>query len=806
MTSGTSEDRLRRELGELRRRLWMAEALFEDAPVGQALLTSEGRYVRVNAAYAELLGVSSEELVGRRIGEVGSLAVDVEGLWREAILEGRAGGAVRVTRPDGGERWLEYSGVAEVMPHRHLLLMTDVTERRRAEEGRELSERQASFLRDLALSLAEAPDFGTAIRLMLQHVCTFTGSEAGEFWIPEPGGRHLERAGVWSSPECEDYVAAGAGTEVAGDEGLLGRTWEGARPEVADVTADVTLRRGGLGRELGLRSAAAIPILFGARVAGVLVLVTSEVLTESWASFGLLTAVAAQLGAALQRKRADEASLREAAIVQEARVAIIGKTLDGTILTWNRGAREMYGYEAHEVVGRSISILAPPERPDEIPLILERLARGEVVDSFETERVRKDGHRVLVDLTVSPVRDALGRIVGASAIARDITRQRHLEEELRQAQKMESLGRLAGGVAHDFNNLLTVILGEVHVVQGMLDDERISAGLDEVRQAAERAATLTRQLLSFARRQVPEARVLDLNELIENLVGMLHRVLGERVELVILQEDDLWPVKADPGHVEQVLVNLAVNAHQAMPGGGRVSIETDNVSLDDAYTDDHVTVTPGHYVRISVSDTGEGMSQETLARAFEPFYTTKGERGGTGLGLSTCYGIVQQAGGHIWAYSEIGQGTTFKIYLPRTQESQEPARGAERAVEGGTETILFVEDEPGVRGVGVRALRQLGYQVLEAGNGVDALQLAEDYPGQIDLLITDVVMPSMGGKELAERLKEQRPDLRVLFTSGYTQDDMLRRGFTTGAVAFFAKPFIPGDLARRVRDELDRVS
>ncbi len=760
--------------------------------------------MRVNTAYAAVLGVGCDELMGRRIGEVSPVGVEVERRWREVLEDGRWSGAVRLTRQDGEERWLEFLGVAEVVPGHHLLIVRDVTELRRAEEGRARSSRQATFLRDLAIVLAEAPDFGGAMHRMLREVCSFMGLQVGEFWIPEQGEKRLERASAWAAPGYEGFTRAGESEGTEWDRGVLGRARESTRPEIGRAASDLGPVRGAAAVDAGLRSAVAVPILSDGSVAGILLLVGSQQITESRESLGLLTGVAAQLGAALQRKRAEEAALRESAIVQEARVAIVGKALDGTILTWNRGARDMYGYDAQEVIGRPISILLPPDRPDEVAVILERLGRGELVDSFETERVRKDGRRVRVDLTVSPVRDALGRIVGASAIARDITRQRHLEDELRQAQKMESLGRLAGGVAHDFNNLLTVIMGEVDAAVGLVEDESVNRGLEEVRRAAERAATLTRQLLSFARRQVPEARVVDLNDIIGDLSGMLRRVLGERVELVILPERELWPVKVDPGHVEQVLVNLAVNARDAMPEGGRLSVQTENVSLGEAYVDDHVTVAAGDYVRISVTDTGAGMSHETMTHVFEPFFTTKGDRGGTGLGLSTCYGIIQQAGGHIWAYSEVGEGTTFKIYLPRTGGNAAQDQPQDGAPEGGGETILFVEDEPGVRAVGVRALRRFGYQVLEANNGADALRLAQIHPGRIDLLITDVVMPVMGGKELADRLVERLPELRVLFTSGYTQDEMLRRGFPTGLRTFFAKPFVPGELARRVRDVLDQ--
>jgi signal transduction histidine kinase/ActR/RegA family two-component response regulator len=391
-------------------------------------------------------------------------------------------------------------------------------------------------------------------------------------------------------------------------------------------------------------------------------------------------------------------------------------------------------------------------------------------------------------------------------LASEIAERKQLEEQLLQAQKMEAIGRLAGGVAHDFNNLLTAIIGYSQLaLQRIPPDDPLRHDLDEIRKAGERAATLTRQLLAFSRKQVLQPKVLDLNAVVASTSKMLHRLIGEDIRFRTILDPALKRVKADPGQIEQVLMNLAVNARDAMPNGGSLSIETANVYLDEEYARHHVEVQPGRYVMLAVSDTGCGMSAEVLSHIFEPFFTTKEQGRGTGLGLAMVYGIIKQSGGHIWVYSEPGKGTTFKLYLPLAEEADS---AAEQALEQtaflptGTETILLAEDDAQVREFASRVLRELGYKVIEATDGQQALKEAEQTPN-IDILLTDVVMPYVGGKELSERLRSVRPGIKVLFLSGYTEYATLRQGMLGDGDAFLHKPFAPGELARKVREVLD---
>ncbi|HEX2671411.1 MAG TPA: ATP-binding protein [Polyangiaceae bacterium] len=380
------------------------------------------------------------------------------------------------------------------------------------------------------------------------------------------------------------------------------------------------------------------------------------------------------------------------------------------------------------------------------------------------------------------------------------------ELQLQHAQKMEAVGRLAGGVAHDFNNVLSVILGYTSMIQEDLrPGEPLRADIDEIKLAGERAAQLTRQLLAFSRHQALETKVLDLNQLVGGMENMLRRLLGADIELTSLPAAQLWNVRADPGQIEQVLMNLAVNARDAMPQGGKLTIEVKNVELDQDYADAHHEVSPGSYVRLAVSDSGMGMDRATVARIFEPFFTTKEKGKGTGLGLSTVFGIVKQSGGHVWVYSEPSHGTTFKIYLPRA-EGVAVTNTAEVVVSRttrGAETVLLVDDDDQVRAVARGILRRLGYVVLEASNGGEALMIAEQHPAKIQLLLTDVVLPRMSGRQIAERIAAMRPGIDVLFMSGYTDDAVLQHGILESGVAYLQKPLTSESMARKVRQVLD---
>ncbi len=480
----------------------------------------------------------------------------------------------------------------------------------------------------------------------------------------------------------------------------------------------------------------------------------------------------------------------------------------GQFLDVNETGYLALGYTRAEYLALSVFDVEPALDASSFPALVDEIRRSSV-RSWEGTLRRKDGATFPVEVSARYVQLDRGYLV---TVARNITERRKaevaragLEDQLRQAQKMEAVGRLAGGIAHDFNNVLSVILSYSEMIgMDLKPGEPLRDDIEEIRLAGLRAADLTRQLLAFSRKQVLEAKVLDLNQFIGGVETMLRRVLGAGVELTILPASGLWNVKADPGQIEQILMNLVVNARDAMPGTGKLTIETDNVELDEEYARAHHDVQPGPYVKLAVTDTGVGMSKDTVTRIFEPFFTTKEAGKGTGLGLSTVFGIVKQSGGHIWVYSEPGQGTTFKIYLPRVSGAAaiRPSQRPEPDSGPGSETILLVEDDEQVRAVARSVLRRRGYVVLEAPNGGEALLICEQHTARIDLLLTDVILPRMSGRDLAERLVAMRPDMKVLFMSGYTDDAILQHGILDSGVAYLQKPLTPGSLTNKVRQVL----
>jgi PAS domain S-box-containing protein len=514
----------------------------------------------------------------------------------------------------------------------------------------------------------------------------------------------------------------------------------------------------------------------------------------------------------VSERRTAEAALRESeeryrTLVEGVRDIIFALSREGTIASLNPAFETITGLRREEWVGQPFERLVHPE---DLPLALEllgRVVRGELRPASQFRvRTAKGDYRV-GEFSATPQLHE-GRLVGILGIGRDVTERVQLEQQLRQAQKMEAVGRLAGGIAHDFNNILTAITGYADLLLedlGATDPRRQDA--DEIHKAADRAAGLTRQLLAFSRQQVLQPTVLEVNKLVSDLEKMLRRLLGEDVELGTRLAPTTGRVKADPGQLEQVIMNLAVNARDAMPNGGKLTLETGNVDLDEAYAADHYPARAGPFVLLAVSDTGIGMSEETQAHMFEPFFTTKEKGKGTGLGLATVYGIIKQSGGFIWVYSEVGHGTTFKLYLPRVEElaerASQPAQAPARAARG-TETVLVVEDEAPVRSVARQVLERHGYTVLEAPSAEAALDIATRYSGTIHLLLTDVVMPGLNGRELASRLATLRPDARVIFMSGYTGDAVTRHGVLEPGSAYVQKPFTPDAIARKVREVLDR--
>jgi PAS domain S-box-containing protein len=486
---------------------------------------------------------------------------------------------------------------------------------------------------------------------------------------------------------------------------------------------------------------------------------------------------------------------------------------EGRITRVNKTELEMLGYAEEEMLGRHVWDFHTETVWIEA---LKKRLKGELPVGQVLERTirRKDGTTFPALIHERFIKDDEGKNIGIRSTIQDITelkqtekRMNTLQEQLRQSQKMEAIGRLAGGIAHDFNNLLTVIKGYSQLSFSELKEgDPLKGNLDEIQKATQRASELTRQLLAFSRRQILEFMVFDLNTILRDLDKMLHRIIGEDIELVYLLSDNLGKIKTDPGQIEQVILNLAINARDAMPSGGKMTIETANVFLDESYTHSHAEVKPGPYVMLSITDTGCGMLPEVKEHVFEPFFTTKEKGIGTGLGLSTVYGIVKQSGGDIWFYSEQGMGTTFKIYLPNIDEISTELK--EKEMEGelpnGNETILVVEDELSVRDLATRILERQGYELLEASNGNEALRLVREHVGEkIDLLLTDVVMPGMSGSELADRLRASHAEARILYMSGYTNNSVVHQGMLEPGIFFLQKPFSPEALARKVREVLD---
>ena len=509
------------------------------------------------------------------------------------------------------------------------------------------------------------------------------------------------------------------------------------------------------------------------------------------------------------RKR-DEQALRDSEeryrkVLENANDIVYTHDLEGNLTSINKAGERVTGYTNEEGLKMNIYDLIAPEQAEKARQMIKQKLTDMMPTSYDLELIGKDGRRISLEISSQIIHKG-GQPSGVLGIARDITDRRHLEAQLRQSQKMEAVGRLAGGVAHDFNNLLTAIIGYSELLLSNPDaDETTRTCVEEIRKAGERAASLTGQLLAFSRKQVLQPKVLDLNVIIANLDKMLRRLIGEDIDLDVVAEPDLWLLRADPGQVEQVIMNLAVNARDAMSGGGRLTIETSNIEFDDESIRTYADVSKGSYVALQVRDTGHGISEEVLTQIFEPFFTTKEQGKGTGLGLSTVYGIVKQSGGYIYVDSELEKGTTFTVYLPRVNEVagvRESGAGSDD-LPVGTETILLVEDEPLVRQFVSRTLRSSGYLVIEAANGNEALGIGDDYEGPIHLLVTDMVMPKMSGRELSLRFNEWRPSMKTLFISGYTDNEISSQDVVESGLSFLQKPFTPSQLASKVREVLD---
>ena len=780
------------------------EELVESAPEAITLLDLNYRVVRINSEFTRMFGYTAEEALGR---EIGSLIVAPEmqveaRTMSEALNRGqKVSLETKRRRKDGTLVDVSILGTPVSVgggPVALYAIYRDISERKRVEQlnsalyriaekassAEDLDEFYAA-IHSIVAELMYARNFYIAVLDPVTQYLSFP------YWVdeedPAPPPRRLARG-------LTEYV-------LRTGEPLL------VTPEVFEDL----VKRGEVD-SIGAPSVdwLGVPLKMGSNSLGAVVVQSyTDKVRYGVKDRDILTFVSQQLASALDHKRNEEAlrlsEARYRSLVESAVYGIFRSCKQGKFLDVNPAVASMLGYERLEQVLALDARADVFVHPDEQARLLRECQQKGRLDNFETKWKRKDGTIITVRLSGRAVQiEGEGDEI-LEIIAEDVTERRLLEEQFRQAQKMEAVGRLAGGMAHDFNNLLMVISGYAEVMTDQIDpDSPLYGKVTAIQQAADRATTLTRQLLAFSRKQILELKVVDLNAIVADMERLLRPLIGENIELITRLGNGLGRTRADAGQIEQVIMNLVVNAKDAMPSGGKIQIQTANVDLNDTYRREHTYIQPGPYVMLAVGDSGSGMDKETLARIFEPFFTTKEKGKGTGQGMSTVYGIVKQSGGYIFAHSELGHGTTFRIYLPCVEDSAQPASltGSESSAGKGSETVLLVEDEDSVRSLVRETLEMRGYKIIEAENGEQALQVAEAYPGDIQLMITDVVMPGIGGRELARQLSKSRPHTRVLFLSGYAEDAILHEGGLESGTAFLQKPFTLQNLARRVREVL----
>ena len=740
--------------------------ILDTASEGICALNAQGQVTYVNRrAAAMLLYESPEDLLGRPIqdflfSEDWADGPDLLAQWNQGRQHQSD---FRLQRRDGTDLWV-LASTSPILDNAGqfagaLTMFTDVTARRRAEKA--LQESEARYRRIVETAnegiwVADRHGVTEYVNRVLARMLGYT--------ITEMLGRPML-----------DFV-------FDDDRETTREIFSARRPSNAEPVT-LRLRRKG-GAEIWVMAS------------------TNTIVGESGEVEGLL----AMCGDITARRRAEAERQRLSSAVEQAAEAIMMTRRDGTIVYVNPAWQRLSGYAANEVLGLTPRILkSDVQDPKVYRDLWETILDGRVWQGEITNR-RKNGELFTLEETITPVRDPNGRITEFIAFGQDTSGRRDLEARLRQAQKMEAVGRLAGGVAHDFNNLLTVITGySERLLNGLGEGDPLRRGAEAIKRSADRAAALTQQLLAFSRRQILAPRVLDLNAVVTNMHKLLQRLIGEDIELVLRPGEGLGRVKADPNQVEQVLMNLAVNSRDAMEKGGTLTIETSNVEFNASYAARHVGLQPGNYVMLAVTDTGCGMSAETQAHLFEPFFTTKEQGKGTGLGLSTIYGIVKQSGGYVAVESELGRGSTFRVYLPRIEEALDAALSPQEstAPRHGSETILLVEDEEAVRNLLRDILRRFGYTVLEASNGPEAIEICHSHLGPIHLVITDMVMPQMSGWEVAEAVGMLRPKARIIYMSGYIEHVVVEERVLEAGVAFLGKPFTPETLGRKVREVLD---
>jgi PAS domain S-box-containing protein len=795
-------------LVELRRSAAELDRLFNVTTDLACVASLEGWFLRVNPAFERVLGYSAAELTARPYRDFihpddrEATAVRTEQLSRGIDVHHFEN---RYRTRQGGWRWLDWTAMSVVAEGLVYAFARDVTEEKRQREHDRLR-------REFFAGLATGVPLQDSLDLVVRSLETDMPGSRGSVLMVDREGR-LRTASAPRLPAAYNAQVDGlAPGPLAGSCGTAVYTREPV--VVAHIAGDPRWERyAGLAAQYRLAACWSVPCLArDGRVLASLALYFDQPRHPTPGEMADLTAAASLVAIAVERQRTtEELELLHQAVSRLNDVIMITEASPlgdpGPRIEFvNEAFERMTGYRREEVLGRTPRLLqGEGTERGSLDRIRRALEAGEPVRE-ELLNYTRDGRPYWVELDIAPVRGPDGGVRHFVAVERDTTERRELQAQLLQAQKMEAIGRLAGGISHDFNNMLTAILGFSDLLlDGAPPGAPWREEVNEIRLAATRAAELTRQLLAFSRKQVLQPVVLDLNVLVGDTERMLRRLIGEHIALQTIRADRPMTVRVDPAQLEQALVNLAVNAADAMPQGGRLTIETAMAELDAGYAATHPGVTPGPHVMLAVSDTGMGMSREVLDRAFEPFFTTKPQGQGTGLGLSTVYGIVAQGGGHLFAYSEPGQGSSFKLYFPFVDATAPPrAPGPAAAGElSGTETILVVEDEELVRHLVVRILGRLGYRVLTAAAGDEALAIMATMTEPVHLLLTDVVMPGMTGHELAQRLLEDRPELKVLYVSGYTENTIVRHGVLDPGVHFLEKPFIHEALARKVREVLD---
>jgi two-component system cell cycle sensor histidine kinase/response regulator CckA len=803
-TIGMYEDITERKSAERAQRVAeeRLRTLFENAIEGIFQTTAEGRYLSANPALARLFGYSSPAEMMASIENIGNqLYADP---WRreefKRIMEEQdhvEGFEYELIRRDGKRVWINENAHAVRDEQGKLLYyegtVEDITERKRAE-----TERQASMEIIRSVNMTDNLDdllrgIHAALKKVLYAENCFVALHepatdmfhfpflADQFDTAPPP----QRVGQ----SCTAYVFR-TGKAMLIPQHVFDRLVEQGKVELVGTPSPSWL---------------GVPLRSPSATIGVLVVQHYQdpgAYTQRDLEF--LSSVGGQIALAIERKR-HEVALRES----EARLRVLIEQLPAILWTIDKNLRftsamgaglTRVGLHANEIVGKTLSEFFETSDANFFPITSHRRAVMGEPNTFHMEW-RNGSYACHAE----PLRNENGRCEGAICMALDVSDRKKLEEQLRQAQKMEAVGRLAGGIAHDFNNLLMVIQGHAELLTDrMKPGESLRRNAEQIQEASQRATSLTRQLLAFSRKQMLAPVVLNVQAVVSDMGKILRRLIGEDVELVTVNAPDLKRVKADRSQIEQVIMNLAVNARDAMPRGGKLTIETANVEFDDSYSRAPVVLMPGRYVMLAVTDNGSGMDADTQAHIFEPFYTTKEKGKGTGLGLATVYGIVKQSGGYVWVYSEIGRGTTFKIYLPSVEEEVAPLeiQKAVASLPRGTETVLLVEDEEGVRELAKEYLESCGYKVLVAQNGQAAIDLVSKHSGPIDLIMTDIVMPGLNGSDLSKKVKSLRPDIRVVYMSGYTDQAIIHHGILSSDVLLLQKPFTMSTLAHKLREAL----